>query len=304
MKIPDAQELSHTASTTSTAIRPETRRRPYMAGVAVLSVIILSFAVYFLFFAQPHSIDSIAVLPFVNASADPNTEYLSDGITESLINGLSQISNLTVMSRSSVFHYKGKDIDPQKVGKELGVKAILSGRVMQRGENLVISTELVNVSDNSHIWGEQYNRKVSDILAVQEEISREISEKLSLKLASEDEKKLAKHATENTEAYQLYLKGRFYWNKRRADDLKTSIEYFRQATEKDPGYALAYAGLASTYGIIPEYSGMPSEEYSIKAEAAAKKALELDPTLSEAHAALGLIKVDYSWGLGWSRNGI
>ena len=258
------------------------------------TVILIGFGIY-LFAPKAKSIDSIAVLPFANVGGDPNTDYLSDGITESLINNLSQLSNLTVMSRSSVFHYKGKEIDPQKAGKELGVKAVLAGRVTQRGENLQISTELVDVSNNSHIWGEQYNKKLSDILAVQEEISKEISQKLSLKLAGEDEKKLAKRSTENTEAYQLYLKGRFHWNKRKADDLQKAVEYYQQAIAIDPNYALAYAGLASTYVILPEYSGLSAKEIIPKTKSAATKASELDPTLAEPHAVLGLMKVNHEW---------
>jgi serine/threonine-protein kinase len=260
-------------------------------GVGMLAVAV----VIYLISGHHQTIDSIAVLPFENVGADPNTEYLSDGITESLINALSQLSNLSVMSRSSVFHYKGKDIDPQKVGIELGVKAVLTGRVTQRGDNLQISTELVDVSKNTHIWGEHYNKKLSDILTVQEEISKNISLQLSLKLVGEDENKLTRRSTENTEAYQLYLKGRFYWNKRTADDLQKAVVYFNQAIEKDPGYALAFAGLASTYALLPEYSSLPAKDFIPKTETAAMKALELDATLAEPHAALGLTKFEYQW---------
>jgi serine/threonine-protein kinase len=267
-------------------------------SLALLGAILLISLGIFMFTPKTASIDSIAVLPFENVGADPNTEYLSDGITESIINTLSQLSNLSVMSSSSVFHFKGKDIDPQKAGKELGVKAVLRGRVIQRGDNLQISTELVNVSNNMHIWGEQYNKKLTDILAVQEEISKHISQQLRLKLVGEDEKKLAKRSTENTEAYQLYLKGRFHWNKRRLGDLQKAVDYFNQAIEKDSGFALAYAGLASTYAILPEYSGFPAKDYIPKTENATRKALEFDPTLAEPHAALGLIKNDYQWD--WS----
>ena len=241
------------------------------------------------------TIDSLAVMPFENVGGDPNTEYLSDGITESLMNTLSQLSHLTVMSRSSVFHYKGKGIDPQKAGKELGVKAVLAGRVTQRGDYLQISTELVDVSNNSHLWGEQYNKKFSDILAIQEEISKEISKQLSVKLVGEDESKLSKRPTENTEAYQLYLKGRFHWNKRKADDLQRAVDYFNQAIDLDPKFALAYAGLASTYAVLPEYSGLPEHDLIPKGEAAAMKAMEFDPALAEPHAVLGMIKHAYQW---------
>ena len=260
-------------------------------GVGVLAVALVGY----LLTGRHQAIDSLAVLPFENVGADPTTEYLSDGITESLINTLSQLSNLTVMSKSSVFHYKGKETDPQKAGKELGVKAVLVGRVVQRGDNLQISTELVDVSNNSHIWGEQYSKKLSDILTVQQEISKEISRQLSIKLVGEDEQRLAKRSTENTEAYQLYLRGRFHWNKRKADDLQKAVDYFNQAIAKDPGYALAYAGLASVYAIFPEYSGLLAKDFIQKTEMAVRKALELDATLGEPHAALGLVRHTYQW---------
>ncbi len=287
-------EIDHALSGTKPKDHSHNRSRQFVGLGIILVLLIAGFIGYVSFFGKRQSIDSIAVLPFENVGADPNTEYLSDGITESLINTLSQLSNLTVMSRSSVFRYKGKDIDPQKAGKELGVKAVLTGRVTQRGDNLKISTELVDVSNNTNIWGEQYNRKLSDILIVQEEISKEISRQLSLKLGSEEAKKLTKHSTENTEAYQLYLKGRFHWNKRKADHLEKAVDYFNQAIEKDPGFALAYAGLASTYSLLPEYSGKPARDFIPKAEKAARKAMELDAMLAEPHAALGYI-MNYQW---------
>jgi serine/threonine protein kinase/Flp pilus assembly protein TadD len=274
---------------------PEKTRHTLLISGALVGVAVIAVAGYFLFFTTHKAIDSLAVLPFINASGDPNTEYLSDGITESLINGLSRLSNLSVMSRSSVFHYKGKDTDPQVAGKELGVKAVLAGRVTQRGENLIVSTELVDVSNNHHIWGDQYNRKLSDILSVQEEIAREISRNLSVTLSGEEEKKLTKRSTENVEAYQLYLKGIFYWNKRKADDLQKALGYFQQAIEKDPNYALAHAGLASTYVLLPEYAGVKPKDAVPMAEAAAKRATELDPTLAEAHAVLGLLLSSFRW---------
>ena len=275
--------------------QPRKRTRVFVVTGILLAVLAAGLIGYISFFGNPQSIDSLAVLPFENVGADPNTEYLSDGITESLINSLSQLSHLTVRSRTSVFHYKGKDVDPLKAGKDLGVKAVLVGRVTQRGDNLLISTELVDVSNGNHIWGDQYNRKLSDILTVQEEISKAMSQQLKVKLVGEDEKKLTKRSTENTESYQLYLRGRFYWNKRKADDLRKAIDYFNQAIEKDPGYALAYAGLASAYAVFPEYSSLPAKDYVPKTEAAAKKALELDATLAEPHAALGLVMYTYQW---------
>jgi eukaryotic-like serine/threonine-protein kinase len=225
--------------------------------------------------ATAAEIGTLAVLPFVNMGADPVMQYLGDGVTESLINSLSQLSNLKVMSRNSVFRYKAGDRqagpDAQAVGRELGVRAVLTGRIVQRGDNLSISVELVDVNDNSHIRGEQYDRKLSDLLAVQRELAKEITRKLRVKLTGEDEKRLTKGYTENTEAYQLYLKGRYYWNKRTEEGIKRSIEYFKDAISEDPRYALAYAGLSDGYhtlagiGLYPpgevyprRTNGMPS----------------------------------------------
>ena len=192
------------------------------------------------------AIDSLAVLPFSNAGNDPNLDYLSDGITENLINNLSQLPKLRIVPRSIVFRYKGRDVDPQAVGRELGVRALLTGRVALRGDMLNIQTELVNVEEQSQLWGQQYNRKFSDIFAVQEEISNEICEKLRVQLSGEQKKRLTKRHTENTEAYQLYLKGRYYWNRRNPEWVNKGIEYFRQAIEKDPLFAPAYAGMADS----------------------------------------------------------
>jgi serine/threonine-protein kinase len=233
-------------------------------------------------------IESIAVLPFQNRSSEADTEYLSDGLAESLIYRLSQLPNLKVSPTSSVFRYKGKEIDPIKVGQELGVNAVLSGRMVQRGDNLTISAELVDVRSNQVLWGEQYDRKMSDLLATQREMAREIVDKLKLKV-SRAEKGLEKHYTESNEAYQLYLKGRFYWNKRNAEDFQRALQYFQQAIERDPNFALAYSGLADTYNLLggPEAGGdMPPNETFPKAKAAALKALEIDETLAEPHVSL------------------
>jgi eukaryotic-like serine/threonine-protein kinase len=262
-----------------------------------LAGILLAIAAAYFYFGRSGTaaIDSIAVLPFVNVDGDPNMEYLSDGITESLTDSISQLPGLSVIARSSVFRYKGRDTDPQAVGKELGVRALLIGRIVQRGDRLVISAELVDVENNRRLWGGQYDRLISDILAVQAEISREISEQLRSTLTSDEEKRLTKHYTENTEAYQDYMKGRYYWNKRTGDDLKKAIEYFNQAIAKDPRYALAYTGLADCYIVIPNYSDVPKHEAYVKAKAAALKALEIDDSLAEAHTSLGGIKSDYEW---------
>jgi serine/threonine-protein kinase len=241
------------------------------------------------------AIESIAVLPFQNKSAEGDTEYLSDGLTESLIYRLSQLPNLKVSPTSSVFRYKGKEIDPIKVGSELGVSAVLSGRIIQRGDNLTISAELVDVRSNKLLWGEHYDRKMSELLATQREISREIVDNLKLKVSPE-EKGLAKHYTESNEAYQLYLKGRFYWNKRTVEGMKRSLEYYNQAIEKDPNFALAYAGLADTYSLLcgPEAGGdLPPNEALPKAKAAALNALQIDESLAEPHVSLGHVKYYY-----------
>jgi TolB-like protein/Flp pilus assembly protein TadD len=238
------------------------------------------------------AIESIAVLPFQNKSTEADTEYLSDGLAESLLYRLSQLPNLKVSPTSSVSRYKGKEIDPVKVGQELGVNAVLSGRIVQRGENLTISVELLDVRNNRLLWGEQYDRKISDLLQTQREIAQEIVEKLKVKVSGED-KGLGKHYTDSSEAYQLYLKGRFYWNKRTSEALATSIGYFNQAIEKDPNFALAYAGLADSY-VVPA-NQRPPRETMPKAKMAALRALELDETLAEAHASLGRVLATYEW---------
>jgi serine/threonine-protein kinase len=266
-----------------------------LVAVAGVLVLILSGAYFYFSRSRENTIDSIAVLPFVNVDGDPDMEYLSDGITESLTDSISQLPNLSVIAHSSVFRYKGRNPDPQTVGKELGVRALLTGRITQRGDRLVISAELVDVGNNRRLWGGQYDRRPSDILAIQSEISREISEQLRSRLTNEEQKRLTKHYTENTEAYQDYLKGRYYWNKRTGEDIKRAIDYFNQAIEKDPTYALAYVGLADCYIVIPNYSDVSTQEAYIKAKAAATKALEIDDSLAEAHTSLGGIKSDFEW---------
>jgi serine/threonine protein kinase/Tfp pilus assembly protein PilF len=275
-------------STTMPAAAHPARRWVIGIGVVAAAILILGAAGIFLYRSESSQkeISSIAVLPFVNGSNDPNSEYLSDGLTEGLINSLSQIPNLAVMSRSSVFRYKGKDVDPQQVARDLKIEGVVTGRIVQRGDQLIISAELIDARNNHNLWGEQYDRKLSDVLAVQDEITRAISSKLRERLSGETAKQTAKGGTSDPEAYQLYLKGRYYWEKRTPETLDKARDYFNQAIERDPNYALAYAGLADYYDVIPDYAPVPSSEMAPKARAAAQKALAIDDSLAEAHAVL------------------
>ncbi|HKW64628.1 MAG TPA: protein kinase [Candidatus Acidoferrum sp.] len=243
-------------------------------------------------------IESIAVLPFVNVGNDPKTEYLSDGITESLIDSLSQLPNFVVMSRNTVFPYKGQPTDPQKVGKELHVQAILTGRLIQTGDELMISVNLEDVQNGRQIWGEQYDRKLSNLVSVQREIATDIYGRLRPALVGEENRLFSKRPTESAEAYQLYLQGLFYWNKGAAADFKTASDFFTQAVQKDPRYALAYSGLADTYSLMGDYGYLASPEAWPKAKTAAMQALDIDSTLAEAHTSLGLVKEHFEWD--WS----
>jgi DNA-binding winged helix-turn-helix (wHTH) protein/TolB-like protein len=258
------------------------------AKIFVIAIICAAFAGIALYFAFPRGrvIDSIAVLPLVNAASDPNSDYLSEGITDGLINGLSQLPNLTVKSERSVARYKGRDIDPRVVGRELGVRAVLVGKLVAHGDSISISVELVDARDDNHIWGDEYNRKTADIAGMQEMISKDIAEKLRPKLSGEQKAYIAKPQTQSAEAYALYLKGRFYWRKRTAEGLREGLAYFEQARQKDPNYALAYAGLADSYNMLGIWQFVAPREVAPKAKAAALKALELDPLLPEAHASL------------------
>lgn len=240
-------------------------------------------------------INSIAVLPFENRSGNADNEYLSDGLAESLIYRLSQIPDLKVSPTSSVFRYKGKESDPQVVARELGVDSVMTGRITQRGDNLTISVNLVDTRSGKSLWGEQYERKLSELLATQREIAAEITNKLQLKLSGAGEQKLTKSYTTNNEAYQLYLKGRFHWNKRTAESLRQAVEFYNQAIGKDPNFALAYSGLAETYALFSSYSVATARDSMPQAKAAAERALSLDESLAEAHSALGTYLNYYEW---------
>lgn len=243
------------------------------------------------------AIDSVAVMPFVNVNGDPNTEYLSDGISDSIISDFSRLPSLKkVISFHSALRYKGKQTDPQAVGRELGVRAVLMGRVVQRGDDLSISIELIDVRDNRRLWGEQYSSKLSEILAVQGRIAREISERLRLRLTGDEQKQLAKHYTENAEAYQLYLLGRHYFHMQTKEGFEKSIEYYEQAIKADPNYALAYSGLSRAYHWMGTRGFWPAKESKQKVEWAALKALQLDDTLAEGHVRLGVLKFNnFDW---------
>ncbi len=244
------------------------------------------------------TIDSLAVLPLLNASTEQQMEYLSDGITESIINSLSQLPKLRVVPRSTVFRYKGSQADPLEIGGALDVRAVLTGRVLLMANLLIVKIELIDVLHHSQLWGEEYRRSPGDIFAVQEEISREISGKLRLRLSGDLRKRLVKRYTENTEAYHFYLRGRYYTNKRTTEWLDKGIENFLQAIELDPSYALAYTGLADAYALLSSSTGeRPPMEWYPKAKAAALKALELDDALAEAHTSLGFCHLLYDWNL-------
>jgi serine/threonine protein kinase/tetratricopeptide (TPR) repeat protein len=245
--------------------------------------------------ASTSQIDSIAVLPFVNTSGDPNNDYLSDGISEGVMHSLSQLPQLRVMARTSSFHYRGADIDPQKVGRDLNVRAVLTGTLAKHGDVLRIEAELVDATNGAELWGEKFDRQVSDVSTIEEQIANDISDGLRLRLSGEEKRRLTKDSTQNAEAYQLYLNGRFHWNKRTEEELNKAIEYFKQSIEKDANYALAYVGLADAYLVLPEYGRMAPSVAAPRAKEALTRALEIDRDLAEAHASLGLMKADFEW---------
>jgi len=287
--------------TRGSAVAPAWWRRKSILAIAAVGLLVLLGAGGWLYRSSGlggEAIDSVAVLPFVNASGDPNSEYLSDGITESLINSLSQLPHLQVKSRDSSFHYKGKDADAETVGRELGVRAVFKGRITQQGDNLAISAELIDSQNDNHIWGQQYSRKAADILALQGDLAKEMTTALRMRLSGEDERRMAKSYTVNPEAYQDYLKGRYWWNKLDSEGINKGIEYFQQALAKDPNYALAYSGLADCYSSAANFGFVPPKESFPKASEAALKALEIDDTIAEAHVSSGLIKTYYDWD--WS----
>lgn len=298
--LPTEASIPAALLTNQAAIRPtlpmaaqtgnwRTRRRWWLPAVLVTAAVVAAGVGLYAYFGRPHKIESIAVMPFANESGAADLEYLSDGLTETLIGTLSQIPSLNVRARSSVFRYKGKEISPREIGNELNVQAVLNGTVIQRGPDLVLNVELIDASNERVIWSKSYIRKEADLPTLQSEIAREVSQELQAKISAPDQRRLEKKYTENAEAYTLYLRGRFDWNKRTPRDILKAIEFFDQAIEKDPGYALAYAGIADACALFPTYSGQPPKDWLPRAHEAALKALQLDEELSEAHASLGQI---------------
>lgn len=276
------------------------RRHRWLYAALTMAALFLTVSIaLYIFRSSPSAkpISSLAVLPFTNASPEPNAEFLSDGITESLINSLTQISQLKVTARTTAFRYKGKEIDPQALGRDLNVDAVLMGKVIQQGDSLHVQADFVNTADGTQLWGERYSRKLSDILAVQDEIATRISERLRLTLTPHEKERLTKSYTDNTEAYQLYIQGRYYWNKRTDEGLKQSVEYFQRAIILDPEYALAYVGLADSYNFLGAFGlgVLPPMEAHPKARTAAMNALAIDNALAEAHTSLAFVMLYYDW---------
>ena len=273
-------------------------RRLLFALVALAVIVIGGFFGYRYFFSANtnETINSIAVLPFENRSGNSDTDYLSDGLADSLIYRLSQLPNLKVSPTSSVMRFKGSAGDIAKVAGELGVDAVMTGRLSQIGDSLNISVQLIDVKAGKVLWAEQYDRRMADLLATQREIAASIAQKLELKLAGSETKGITKKYTDNNEAYQAYLKGRTYWNRRTAENLSKAIEEFKLATDRDPNFALAYAGLADCYAILPEYAGTPASESLPKAKEYAERAIAIDDQLGEPHATLGIVYVQlWQW---------
>src|SRR6266567_2047079 len=286
------------------------RRRPhytFTVGITVVTLAAIGLFAFRLSRQKPSSaptsesvpavssVKSIAVLPFENASNEPNTEYLSEGISEALINSLSELQQLRVIARPMAFRYKQKDVDPRQVGRELGVAAVLTGKVRQMQDALNVQVDLVDTVTGAEIWGAGYDRKITDLLAIKQAIAQQVTAKLKLKLSSEEQRRLVKHDSTNPEAYQFYLRGRYFWDKRTSDGIKQAIEHFQQSIERDPNFALGYVGLADSYTGLTFYNFAAPHEAMPKTKESAIKALALDDTLAEAHATLAHILINYDW---------
>jgi serine/threonine-protein kinase len=289
------QTVRETASNDSGVTQAPSRKRWLVYAVAGALGVLLLVAAVVLYALSSRPINSVAILPFVNDSKDPNAEYLSDGITESIINSLSQLPNLKVMSRNAAFRFKGSNLDPVEAGRNLNVGAVLTGRLVKLDDRFVIKTELIKVADGSQLWGDEYKGSLADIFSVQEEVSKKISQSLRLRLTGEDEEKLAKRYTHDAEAYQLYLKGRYFWNRRNEEGFRNGIDYFKRAEEKDPTFALAFSGLADSYALLCDIGVVRPLDEMPKAKAAAEKAVDADPTLAEAFTSRAFVRLAYDW---------
>jgi TolB-like protein/DNA-binding winged helix-turn-helix (wHTH) protein len=290
----DSENGEITVRPTSHDKTSQRRKLRVILAACIAAVALVAAGTWYLRSGNTALIESIAVLPFVNESGDANTEYLSDGIAESLTDSLTHVPQLKVKSRRSIFQFKGKNVNLQKVGNDLGVSALVTGCVVPRGDNVDVNAELTDVRDNTEIWGQHYSGKSTKIISLQKQIAGDIAETLRSNLSPPEKQRVTNQGTQSPDAYELYLKGRYYWNKRTVPDLETSISYFDQAISKDPGYALAYSGLADAYSVLPIYGGSPSENYP-KSNAAARKALELDATLARSHAVLGTNEMEFDW---------
>lgn len=289
-----ATPLQPTSTTDQSQPLASHRLTIIFTGIALIAV--LGFVGYrYLIPSGGSQFQSIAVMPFINESGDADIDYLSDGITESLIGSLSQIPNLSVKARSSVFRFKGKDVDSQTIGTQLGVQALLTGHLVKHGDELRLSLELVDARTGNRSWGSQYSRKMSDLLSLQSDIAQDVSQTLRNKLTATQQQRLAKNYTSNVEAYQLYLRGKYNLFKLTPDGIKSGIAYFQQAIELDPTYALAYVGQAAAYRAIVLSTDMPPDEFFPKSRAAAQQAIALDDSLAEAHAVLGFTLMFYYW---------
>jgi len=305
----DLRHLRRVTADTSPLVRTEIESKrhwpfKWIAATAISTVLVAG-SVYLLARRNGKGgdrkpISSVAVLPFSDGSENADTRYLSDGMTDGLINSISKIPNVRTIGRSSVFRYQGRTVDAHTVGRDLGVDSVLTGRIIERGDTLTIIVELADAKDDHHIWGAQYSRLKTQVIALQDDLTQTITDGLDLGISGDEAKRLTHHGTENDEAYRLYLKGRYFWNKRTEADIKKAIEYYQQATDIDPNYALAYAGTADAYVSLASggFEALLPNEAMPKAKAAAAKALELDPTLAEAHASLGYVKFLYDWD--WS----
>jgi TolB-like protein/DNA-binding winged helix-turn-helix (wHTH) protein/Tfp pilus assembly protein PilF len=294
-------EISNPQNSLQSPVPAWKKWAPVAAGLGLFAIL---FPTYLLRHAAPSQalnkkIDSIAVLPFENAAASAETDFLADGITQGAIDRLSRLGDLKVISMGSVSRYRGRQGDPKQIGHDLGVRSIMLGHIEFREDRILVMAELVDASDGTHLWGEQYDRKVSDAVSLQEDIAREIATRLEVHLSAQQEKLLRTRHTRDFEAYEIYLRGRYYWNRRSQQDLQRGIAYFEQAIDRDPANALAYAGLADSYFVRAISGALPTQEAMPKAKAAALKALEIDDSLAEAHTSLAQITANYEWN--WSK---